>query len=106
MKLPTWAPLVGLPLVSALHGRFITVSDLHLDEHYVAGAAVSKACHQLKDSSLSNFKTEKAGYYGAPVSDCDAPESLIDVTMQEMERKWKGKVDFVIAMGDFARCVL
>lgn len=87
----------------ALHGRFLTLSDLHPDWNYVSGSSINKACH--RGGSPKSDSKDLAGYWGSPVTDCDAPASLIDATMHEIESKWKDKVDFAIVMGDFARSV-
>lgn len=101
--LTPWLLLIGSILtvhsVTALHGRFLTLSDLHADWNYVDASSLSKACHRGKHPK----RKDTAGYWGSPVSDCDSPASLIDSLMHELECKWKDKVDFVILMGDFAR---
>lgn len=105
------ASLVARP-TSALHGQFLTLSDLHFDRHYVAGSQISKACHDATSLSSSSsgrkqpepdHKSDRAGFWGTPNSDCDSPATLIDATLRDVEQKCGGKVDFVIAMGDFAR---
>ncbi|KAJ8086641.1 hypothetical protein PM082_005464 [Marasmius tenuissimus] len=31
-----------------LHGRFLQITDMHPDMHYVQGASANKACHRSK----------------------------------------------------------
>jgi len=88
-----------LEYVSALHGRFLTISDLHPDPFYQINTSVAQSCHRGKPDS----EEDRSGYWGTPTSDCDAPPSLIDALFHEVQQKWAGKIDFVVVMGDLAR---
>ncbi|OJJ35412.1 hypothetical protein ASPWEDRAFT_507787 [Aspergillus wentii DTO 134E9] len=77
-----------------LTGRFLHITDLHPDPHYVPGTSTDDACHRGHGST---------GYFGAEGSECDAPLSLINETFRWIENNLKGKVDFVIWTGDSAR---
>ncbi|CAE6454211.1 unnamed protein product [Rhizoctonia solani] len=82
-----------------LHGRFIHITDMHPDKYYLPGASVSSSCHSKKPRKES----ERAGEYGAPGTDCDSPISLINSTLEWVEKEWADRIDFVIWTGDNAR---
>jgi endopolyphosphatase len=77
-----------------LSGRFLHITDFHLDTHYKAGTAVERVCHRDKGA---------AGPLGAQGTECDSPEALIDETFRWIEDNLKGKIDFVLWTGDSAR---
>lgn len=72
------------------------MKDLHLDRFYVPGSLSNgdEACHHGKGN---------AGYLGAPGSECDSPELLIDQTFEWINKNLRDEVDFVIWTGDSAR---
>ncbi|CAE6455463.1 unnamed protein product [Rhizoctonia solani] len=82
-----------------LHGRFIHITDMHPDSYYLPGASISSSCHSKKPRKES----ERAGKYGAPGTDCDSPISLINSTLEWIEKEWADRIDFVIWTGDNAR---
>ncbi|KAL1983898.1 hypothetical protein VTN96DRAFT_9822 [Rasamsonia emersonii] len=77
-----------------LHGRFLHITDVHLDRFYQPGSSPSKACHRGKG---------KAGYLGAAGSDCDSPYALVNETFDWIEKNLKDQIDFVVWTGDSAR---
>ncbi|CDH52683.1 endopolyphosphatase [Lichtheimia corymbifera JMRC:FSU:9682] len=77
----------------ALTGRFIHVTDFHLDEDYKEGSSDKELCHRGKGD---------AGVYGAVKTDCDSSPELIRMTFDFIRNKI-GDVDFVIYTGDSAR---
>ncbi|KAM0790028.1 hypothetical protein ACM66B_005357 [Microbotryomycetes sp. NB124-2] len=81
-----------------LHGRFIHLTDMHPDPWYKFNSSEAGACHSIEPA-----KGERAGFWGQPVSDCDAPVTLINATFDWLEAHFKGKVDFVVWTGDNAR---
>ncbi|KAH6563095.1 hypothetical protein BASA50_004615 [Batrachochytrium salamandrivorans] len=84
-------------------GRFLHLTDIHLDIQYKVGSAVSSGCHR--------FPTERdfsdlAGFYGAPGSNCDSPAALVNGTfhyIKEVLMKNDHGIDFVIWTGDNVR---
>lgn len=72
------------------------MKDLHLDRFYVPDSSTGddNACHHGKGD---------AGSLGAPGSECDSPELLIDQTLEWINENLREKVDFVIWTGDSAR---
>ncbi|KAL4791777.1 Metallo-dependent phosphatase-like protein [Aspergillus venezuelensis] len=77
-----------------LAGRFLHITDFHLDTNYKPGTSDEQVCHWGNGS---------AGELGAEGSDCDSPQALIDETFRWIERNLKGKIDFVLWTGDSAR---
>lgn len=110
-----------------LHGRFLHITDLHPDNHYVPHASTSNACHSpLADPTDPNGEPEIlkrpkapedggdgdfdiAGDYGAPASNCDSPHSLVNATFDWIKANLMNPnddsmgIDFVIWTGDSAR---
>ncbi|KAG9104471.1 Endopolyphosphatase [Ceratobasidium sp. 370] len=82
-----------------LHGRFIHITDMHPDGYYLPASSISSSCHSNKPRS----DPDRAGYFGAPGTDCDSPLSLINATFAWLEQEWADKIDFVIWTGDNAR---
>lgn len=58
------ALLAGAEYAHALHGRFLHLTDMHPDPHYVAGSSVEGACHAGKPAKGARA----AGYWGTPAS--------------------------------------
>lgn len=110
-------PSIIIPLTSAkgpreLHGRFLHVTDIHPDPHYVDKASESTACHRKKAKKKKN----KSLYYGTPYScviqrglvhasclyltsscrECDSPFSLTNFTLDFLKENWGDEIDFVI----------
>ncbi|KAI9843354.1 MAG: Endopolyphosphatase [Sclerophora amabilis] len=83
-----------------LHYEFLDTDernpDLHPDPFYRVYSSTEKkaACH--RDSG-------EAGFYGAEISDCDSPLSLINETFSWIDTHLKDSIDFVIWTGDSAR---
>ncbi|KAM0755926.1 hypothetical protein T439DRAFT_320624 [Meredithblackwellia eburnea MCA 4105] len=98
-----------------LTGRFIHLTDMHPDPNYIFNSTIESMCHgelgkknfgggdQHEESMLLKAKEERAGYWGSPVSECDAPIVLINATFDWLEANFKGEVDFVVWTGDNAR---
>ncbi|GAM41507.1 hypothetical protein TCE0_042f14678 [Talaromyces pinophilus] len=82
--------------VSEAASRKLTGKFLHItDRFYVPGSLTDEeACHHGRGN---------AGYLGAPGSECDSPELLIDQTFEWINKNLRDKVDFVIWTGDSAR---
>ncbi|KAG6041873.1 hypothetical protein E4U41_001033 [Claviceps citrina] len=86
------------PLQSSrgLHGRFLHITDFHPDEFYKPHTSTKDgvACHRGKGM---------AGVYGAEMTDCDSPFSLVDATLKWVAENVKDTIDFVVWTGDSAR---
>lgn len=94
----------------ALSGRILHVTDFHPDPHYKVGSAISSGCHSKKPKKEKN----RAGYWGSPVSGCDAPTQLVEASMAWIRDNWlplgkedhddqRSPFDFIIWTGDSAR---
>ncbi|KAI4145626.1 MAG: hypothetical protein L6R39_003746 [Caloplaca ligustica] len=81
---------------SKLHGRFLHITDLHPDRFYSQASSTDddNACHWGKGS---------AGIFGAELTDCDSPLTLVNATFQWINDNLKGSIDFVVWTGDSAR---
>ncbi|KAK6369713.1 uncharacterized protein PV06_01930 [Exophiala oligosperma] len=77
-----------------LQGKFLHITDIHPDPFYKLHSNPSHACHTGKGET---------GYFGAEVTDCDTPFSLVNATFRWIEENIKDEVDFVIWTGDSAR---
>ncbi|KAJ1331318.1 endopolyphosphatase [Microdochium nivale] len=79
-----------------LQGRFLHITDLHPDPFYKVHSSTEEtiACHRGNGP---------AGTYGAETSDCDAPFSLVNATLDWVSKNIKNEIDFVIWTGDSAR---
>ena len=75
-----------------LHGRFLHITDIHPDEHYIANATISSSCHRREPED----ETPRSGYWGAPYSECDSSLRHMNVTFEYLEQHWADEVDFVI----------
>ncbi|KAJ1926963.1 Endopolyphosphatase [Tieghemiomyces parasiticus] len=91
------------PQVDTLHlrGNFLHVTDLHLDSNYLPGATLDSYCHRPPKKHQESDVV--SGQFGAPVSSCDSPASLIDITFNWINRTVHDQLDFVVFTGDSAR---
>ncbi|EEA20460.1 hypothetical protein EYB25_007960 [Talaromyces marneffei] len=87
---------IGETASRRLTGKFLHITDFHLDRFYVPGSSTDEdeVCHHGNGN---------AGYLGAPGSECDSPELLVDQTFEWINKNLRDKVDFVIWTGDSAR---
>ncbi|KAJ3014972.1 Endopolyphosphatase [Thoreauomyces humboldtii] len=95
-------------------GRFLHLTDIHLDPYYQEGATLASACHRVETSSrhaagqlwASRRKPKEglAGKYGAPGSGCDSPIALLNATANfARDVLLPDGLDFIIWTGDNAR---
>lgn len=99
------------PVPRKLQGRFLHITgkvastrdlcrsdpfaiDIHPDPFFKVHSDPDEACHSGKG---------EAGYYGAEVTSCDAPFSLVNATFKWIEDHLKDQIDFVVWTGDSAR---
>ena len=71
-------------------------TDFHPDQFYKVHSSTEEgiACHRGKGL---------AGSYGAEITDCDSPFSLVDATFDWINKHLKDDIDFVVWTGDTAR---
>ncbi|KAI8916511.1 Metallo-dependent phosphatase-like protein [Powellomyces hirtus] len=95
-------------------GRFLHITDMHLDPYYQEGATITSACHWLPEAEKGERpvfgprrkqgKEGIAGRYGAAGSGCDSPLALVNETMRFVHDVLRPKgIDFVVWTGDSAR---
>lgn len=60
-----------------LHGRFLHVTDMHPDQFYTSNATVTSSCHLVGDARDDPEAELRAGYWGTPRTECDAPVRLV-----------------------------
>ncbi|EXJ59031.1 hypothetical protein A1O7_06462 [Cladophialophora yegresii CBS 114405] len=82
------------PAPRKLRGRFLHITDIHPDPFYKSRSEPAELCHSGEG---------QAGIFGAEVTDCDAPISLVNATFKWIEENLKDEIDFVIWTGDSAR---
>ncbi|KAI8983025.1 Metallo-dependent phosphatase-like protein [Pilobolus umbonatus] len=80
-----------------LTGRFLHITDIHLDPKYLEGADPDSLCHRKGRKKYSSV-----GKYGALHTDCDAPTALVQATFQFLKKNIKN-IDFIIYTGDTVR---
>lgn len=117
-SIPTTSAQVDEPYdpdVSRLVGRFLHITDIHPDEHYIAGGSISSSCHRNStDSDDDDLRIMRpgrtdggiGGVYGSPYSICDSPFSLSNATFDWIDKNLINNIDFVVWTGDNARWVL
>ncbi|KAI9305400.1 Metallo-dependent phosphatase-like protein [Cunninghamella echinulata] len=81
-----------------LTGKFLHLTDIHLDPYYVEGSDPGKLCHRKNKKKKKNT----AGKYGALSTDCDSPIPLVDASFAFMKNQLQD-IDFIIYTGDTAR---
>ncbi|KAG9788892.1 Endopolyphosphatase, partial [Aureobasidium melanogenum] len=82
------------PSLRPLQGKFLHITDIHPDPFYLEHSDPGEVCHRGKGD---------AGYYGAEVTSCDTPFTLVNATFRWIKEHLKDQVDFVIWTGDSAR---
>ncbi|EXJ71321.1 uncharacterized protein A1O5_05127 [Cladophialophora psammophila CBS 110553] len=82
------------PAPRKLRGRFLHITDIHPDPFYKSHSDPEEQCHSGHG---------EAAYFGAEVTDCDAPISLVNATFQWIQANLKDEIDFVVWTGDSAR---
>ncbi|KAJ2822931.1 Endopolyphosphatase [Coemansia erecta] len=96
-------------LSSPAVGRFLHITDLHVDPGYVEGATTYSQCHRKPPHiTPPEYDPKKDGHaltgrFGIPQAKCDSPVALINATSEYLRREWAHKLDFVIWTGDSGR---
>ncbi|KAI8344283.1 Metallo-dependent phosphatase-like protein [Chlamydoabsidia padenii] len=87
------------------HGRFLHLTDIHMDDHYRVGATITSFCHRdpKKHKKKKARKSKLAGHWGTPASDCDASPHMVYHSIDWIAQEWKDKIDFIVWTGDNAR---
>ncbi|KAI9026496.1 Metallo-dependent phosphatase-like protein [Phycomyces nitens] len=83
---------------SGLKGKFLHITDIHLDAYYLEKSDPSNLCHRKSKTNSNNV----SGKFGALGTDCDSPTSLVQASFDFMKQSLSD-VDFIIYTGDTAR---
>ncbi|KAI8090038.1 Metallo-dependent phosphatase-like protein [Halteromyces radiatus] len=81
-----------------LTGKFLHITDIHLDPNYLVGSDPKKLCHRKSKKAHKNT----AGKFGALNTECDSPLSLVNASFQFMKNSLQD-IDFILYTGDTAR---
>ncbi|KAJ1800960.1 Endopolyphosphatase, partial [Coemansia sp. RSA 2598] len=106
-----WDPLPdtdGTRLNSSAVGRFIHITDLHIDPNYTPGSTTYSQCHRKPPHSTKALASDKDGHrstgrFGISEAKCDSPLALINATAEYLRSEWASSVDFVVWTGDSGR---
>ncbi|KAJ1882157.1 Endopolyphosphatase [Coemansia sp. RSA 486] len=104
-----WDPLPdadGTRLNSSSVGRFVHITDLHIDPNYVRGSTTYSQCHRLPPHSTRVSDKDghrDTGRFGISQAKCDSPVALINATSEYLRQEWASAADFVIWTGDSGR---
>ncbi|KAJ2448238.1 Endopolyphosphatase [Coemansia sp. RSA 2336] len=95
-------------LNSTAVGRFLHITDMHVDPGYKTGSTTYSQCHRFpphaaNDSAALGDGHRHTGRFGIPQTKCDSPVALINATSKYLRSKWADKLDFVIWTGDSGR---
>ncbi|RUS20455.1 hypothetical protein BC937DRAFT_95186, partial [Endogone sp. FLAS-F59071] len=83
-----------------LYGRFLHITDFHLDKYYRAGTTIKSSCHDRPKKN--HLRKWLSGELGTPGTSCDSPFALVDATIDWIKKKWMDKIDFIVWTGDGA----
>ncbi|CAO3594947.1 unnamed protein product [Absidia cylindrospora] len=81
-----------------LSGKFLHITDIHVDPNYLPGSSPKKHCHRKS----KHYEKNTAGKFGTLSSACDSPLSLVDASFQFMKESLQD-IDFIIYTGDTSR---
>ncbi|KAI8067876.1 Metallo-dependent phosphatase-like protein [Gongronella butleri] len=87
----------------AQYGRFLHLTDIHLDDYYQEGATIKSYCHRVPKKKKKKRKTALAGHWGAPGTECDAAPAMVYHSIEAIANEWRDKIDFIVWTGDNAR---
>ncbi|KAJ1740981.1 Endopolyphosphatase [Coemansia sp. RSA 1086] len=95
-------------LNSTAVGRFLHITDMHVDPGYKPGSTIYSQCHRYPPHTANSAATMSDGHkhtgrFGIPLAKCDSPIALINATSKYLQSNWADKLDFVIWTGDSGR---
>ncbi|KAJ1718027.1 Endopolyphosphatase, partial [Coemansia biformis] len=103
------AAVDGHRLEQPFVGRYLHITDMHVDLQYREGSTAYSFCHrkppqQQQQQLLSADDGHRhTGRYGFAMSKCDSPVALVNITRDYMASTWADNVDFVMWTGDSGR---
>lgn len=102
-----------------LTGRFIHITDIHPDPHYVEGSSIESSCHRKESSSSALDEGEeevykkkkktpkkqtKAHKFGDAMQGCDSSMELMQESMKWISQEFPAsEIDFIVWTGDNIR---
>ncbi|KAG2175711.1 hypothetical protein INT43_001358 [Umbelopsis isabellina] len=86
--------------ITRSEGKFLQITDLHVDPYYQTGSRVKTSCH-INTTKKSKKKNDVAGPLGD--RECDSPIYLIESTLEWIKTHHGNEIDFVVYTGDSAR---
>ncbi|CAG8611210.1 22519_t:CDS:2, partial [Dentiscutata erythropus] len=81
-----------------LFGKFLHITDLHVDPYYLESSDPTSFCHRYSPNSILNI----AGKFGILSAPCDSPYPLTNSTFEFMRSNFKD-IDFIVYTGDSVR---
>ncbi|KAI7899685.1 Metallo-dependent phosphatase-like protein [Cokeromyces recurvatus] len=80
-----------------LFGKFLHITDIHIDPLYLEGSDPSRICHTITGNG-----SEITGKFGALGTRCASPVPLVDATFKFLKKEIN-QIDFIIYTGDTVR---
>ncbi|KAJ1718962.1 Endopolyphosphatase [Coemansia erecta] len=103
----------GRRLDSSSVGRFLHITDLHIDPSYVEGSTTYSQCHRPPPAKAQSASAvggggtqdghRDTGPFGIAQAKCDSPVALINATSAYLRAVWADTLDFVVWTGDSGR---
>ncbi|RIB23918.1 Metallo-dependent phosphatase-like protein [Gigaspora rosea] len=81
-----------------LFGKFLHITDLHVDPYYLESSDPISFCHRYSPNPILNI----AGKFGILSTPCDTPFALSNSTFEFMRSNFED-IDFIIYTGDAVR---
>ncbi|CAG8603264.1 2564_t:CDS:2 [Cetraspora pellucida] len=81
-----------------LLGRFLHITDIHLDPYYLESSDPTSFCHRYSRNQVLNI----AGKFGILSAPCDSPYHLTNSTFEFIRSNFSD-VDFIVYTGDSVR---
>lgn len=82
---------------NGLTGKFLHITDIHIDPKYLEGADPKSFCHRH-----GKKRSKESGKYGALGTKCDSPTALVQATFRFLKKEIRD-IDFIIYTGDTVR---
>ncbi|KAG2203793.1 hypothetical protein INT47_012726 [Mucor saturninus] len=82
---------------ATLTGKFLHITDIHIDPKYLEGADPDNYCHRH-----GKKRSSESGKYGALGTRCDSPVALVKTAFDFLKKEIRD-IDFIIYTGDTVR---
>ncbi|KAJ2156594.1 Endopolyphosphatase [Coemansia sp. RSA 552] len=86
-------------------GRFLHITDFHVDPGYVEGSTVYSQCHRRPPvhEMRRGDGHKQTGRYGISQAKCDTPVALVNATAAHLRAQWGSSLDYIVWTGDSGR---